>query len=676
MPVDLIRRIAALMVTLLVAVGFEAHAAQLPPVVISGGPIAPSPAQPGTGLCTASRVSQNPNSEFFPSGSGFNVNTFLDSPPDSANPNARVTSVLRTLFDLSNNNDSGLKLSYGDFENAAPGCRSGGCDFIVNDTYTSFATRFRGYFHATSDMVGLPVHFGFYADDAVVFTIYDNQSRPFEVFNRPPVIGASTWRTTNSVTFLEPGLYPVEILHAQFIEHAALEMSVFVGTFTDFERGANQSPVVKLSDAGFTLLSSTSFYQTESGRPSFPDPDQCQQCDRRFANTTSNNGCEPSYYCNAAALCAPCDSDIFCGPSCTRCGGSTPFCFPRDGNFTCVECTEDSDCGPGGRCDPLTNQCGGCNTDEQCPSGQHCDTEKHECRECITDEHCGRGQSCTNNTCQSCSTNDSCAGTSCNCCPEGLQCASPTPGAIPSCVECTNDTQCSDGKRCDLANGRCVAQLPECNTSERCGAQCAKCPTDRPYCLDGQVCVSCRTDLECGDGKFCLSGECASCTTNNRCGSRCEACPSETPICLTDGTAAGSSCVGCTEDAHCGPGGTCDPVARTCSRPTCSVSCAEGTLCNGDACVECFVDANCPCGGTCDTATNQCTSSCKTSNDCLGVEYCSAVTLECERGRRKPGTETQGGAPCCGATGQTPPSGLALLLIAAAFLLRRSRGVA
>ena len=186
------RRLTALVAMLLVAVGVEAHAEQLPTVVITGDPVAPSPAQPGTGLCTASRVSTNPASDFPQSSAGFifGVNTFLDTPADASNPNVRVSSVLRTLFDLSNNNTSGQRQSYGDFENAAPGCRAGGCDFIVNDTYTAFATRLRGYIHITSDMVGLPVHFGFYADDAVAFTLYDRQSRAYPVINRT----SSAWR--------------------------------------------------------------------------------------------------------------------------------------------------------------------------------------------------------------------------------------------------------------------------------------------------------------------------------------------------------------------------------------------------------------------------------------------------------------------------------------------------
>jgi outer membrane exchange protein TraA len=674
-----LQKLAVLTATLLMVLAPAAHAEgeqPLPPVVVTGDPVAASPRQPGSGLCSASRISTDPSADFQTSTSAFiaGLNSFMENAPNASNPNARVTSVLRTLFDLSNNNQSGQKLSYGDYENAVPGCPAGGCGFISNDPAISFGVRLRGFLNVTPDMLGMPVHFGFYTDDAVALTVYDRQSRAYPVINRPPKLGFPVWRTTNNVTFLKSGLYTLEVIYAAVGGDAALEMAVLVGNFTDSERPQNQLPIVRLNEAGFSLLSPASLYQTESGRPSYPDENKCQQCNRQYANTAGNNGCDPSYYCNGAALCAPCDSAVFCGPSCSPCGAATPLCLNRNGTYTCVECSEDSQC-PFGRCDPVTNQCRGCNTDAQCSNGQHCDTTQHECRDCVTDAQCARGQACVNNTCQTCSTQDSCAGTSCNCCPGGLKCAASTPGASPTCVECTNDGECSDGKRCDVTNGRCVEKLAACNTSERCGDQCTKCPSDRPYCLDGQVCVACRSDLECGDGKFCLSGECSSCTTDKRCGARCGACPSASPFCLTDGTTAGSSCVGCRQDADCGPGGSCDPTTHICSATTCAVTCGEGSVCLGDACVQCFADAHCPCGGTCDTALNTCTTSCEDSGDCLGTQFCSAATQQCEPGRRKPGTEAAGGAPCCGVTAHGAPSALALLMVAV-LLARRSRGAA
>lgn len=625
---------------------------------------------------------------------------------------SRTTYVLRTPFDLSNNIVGGTEASRGDFVDAVPGCPSYGCSFFVNDPFTSFGSRFRGYLNVTPDMVNKPLHFGFYTDDAVSFVIFDRNNVQYQVINRPPQLGAPTWRTTNSVTFQRSGLYPVELLYAEVTDHAALEFAILDGSLTDFddfERTANQSPIVKLNDSGFLLVPPEKFFQTETGRPSFPDdpatPDEdelnhCQQCNRANANAPGNGGCglNSGYYCNGAALCAPCDTSRVCGPSCSPCGQSTPLCVNVNGTFTCVECTDDAQCG-GRRCDPTTNTCTGCLEDRACPNGQVCDRlnftcvecnrdedcppdevcapELKQCRECNANSDCERGKSCSNHQCVTCSTNDSCAGSSCNCCPSGTTCATPTPGASPSCVECTTDSQCAEGKRCDTINGRCVDAIPECNTADRCGAQCVKCPSERPFCLDGQVCVACRNDLECGSGQFCLSGECASCTTDRHCGPRCEACGKDTPFCLTGGSTAGSTCVACRNDSDC-PGGQCDPTTFTCVNTTaCEESCAEtGKVCNGSACVECFADAHCPCGGSCDVATGTCTTSCDDSGDCLGVEYCSTLTQECERGRRKPGTTPQGGSFCCETTTSDLTStgtGAFLAMLLVGFLLLFSR---
>ena len=68
------------------------------------------------------------------------------------------------------------------------------------------------------------------------------------------------------------------------------------------------------------------------GAPSFTDINQCQQCDRQFVNLPGNGGCVAGTYCNEAALCAPCNVDVFCGPACLPCGGAVPFCVSPDGS--------------------------------------------------------------------------------------------------------------------------------------------------------------------------------------------------------------------------------------------------------------------------------------------------------------------------------------------------------
>ncbi|MHA7634430.1 outer membrane exchange protein TraA [Corallococcus sp. M7] len=688
-----LRAYAALSLLAVCLASAPAVAQKLPAVVVTGAPAAPSPTDTGTGLCMASNVWTRTAAEYPQSQSLYTdvLNAYMEE-----NRATRMTSVLRSAFDLSNNLNDGRILSYGDFVNVVSGCAQGGCPFHYNDSTTRFVSRFRGYLNVTPAMVGRVLHFGFYADDAISFVLFDKTSTRYDVVIRPPELGAPTRRTTNSVTFNQSGLYAIELLYVQIVEHAALEFTVLDGTFTDYDRPANQVPVVPLNTAGFSLVQPAQLFQTETGRPSFPDNlDQCVQCNRQFANQPGNGSCGPSYYCNSAALCAPCDTNLLCGDTCSPCGPTAPICAQVNGQFTCVACTQNSDCATG-RCDTTNNVCTGCvrdsdcgsgqvcdepnftcvqcTSDAECPGSQVCDLTANTCVECNEDTQCDRGESCSNHVCTPCSTNDSCAGNSCNCCPNGTQCAAPTPGAPPSCVECTTDSQCSNGQRCDTLNGACVDSIPECNTSDRCGPGCSKCPGERPFCLDGEVCVQCRNDLECGDGQTCVSGECSSCTTDSRCGPRCDSCGGDTPFCLSDGTVQNSVCVGCVNDSDCGSG-TCDPTTRTCSNTgACAVTCEAGTVCDGSACVECFADAHCPCGGTCDLTSNTCLETCADSGDCLGVEFCSAETQQCERGRRKPGTEPQGGAFCCGTTAEDTPTGSTAMLVTLAlgFLFLRS----
>ncbi len=331
-----------------------AHAA---PVVLAD-PVAKPLAGLGTGLCSASAMAMNPTVDFGltnPTAYTASVNAFIETHKAD-----RVESVIRTLLDLSNNNSAGVKQSYGDFVDAVlPTCKTGGCDFFVNDSTTAFGMRLRGYYNVTADLANKPIHFGFFTDDTISLTFYGANNTIHPILVRPAEIGLPTWRVTEEVTFQKAGLYPLEVLYTEIAEHAALEMSYFVGVFADFERPSNQPPVVKLSDAGFTLFPPTSFFQTLGGNPSFPDLNVCRQCDRAFVNQPGNNGCDAGYYCNDAALCAPCDSNQMCGPTCSPCGGNTPHCENVAGINQCVECRTDADCANGGTCDATTHVCNG-----------------------------------------------------------------------------------------------------------------------------------------------------------------------------------------------------------------------------------------------------------------------------------------------------------------------------
>jgi outer membrane exchange protein TraA len=622
------------------------------PVQVNGGPTAAPVVVPGPGLCMVSAISTSPATDFPQQTSTFNsgVNAFLD-----ARVATRVTAVLRTPFDLSNNNQSGMNLSQGDFTDAnVPACPSWGCPFAFNDPATSFGVRLRGYLNVTAAMAGHPLHFGFYTDDAVSLTVYDQDQVAYPVVTRPPQLGAATWRTTNSVTFSAPGLYPIEVLYSEITDHAALEMSVLETTFTDFELSPGQPGSANLSTSGFQLFQPAQFQLAEDGSVPGGNPNACTQCLRQNANTPGNGGCGTGNYCNAAAVCAPCTSATFCGPSCTPCNGSTPVCATIGGLVQCVQCKADPDCRTGQKCNVAIGVCQECTNNADCPRGKVCDA---------------------NGACQSCSTDDACAGASCNCCGAGQRCLSPQAGVAPTCAECVRDLDCPSPKRCDIGSGRCVEQLPACNTSERCGPSCVTCPGPRPYCLDGQVCVACRSDLECGSGQFCLSGECSPCTTDRRCGERCEACGGDRPYCDSGNWPA--QCVRCRADADC-PVGTCNRETGECTSSGCQATCSPGTVCDGRTCVECFADSQCGCSGVCDVALGKCISGCNTSNDCGPAEHCSTSTGSCARGRVKPDTEPKGGGVCCASIPASDPvvlglSALVLIWLAGSRRRRAAR---
>ncbi|KYF52822.1 hypothetical protein BE04_29765 [Sorangium cellulosum] len=657
------------------------HAQQKPkprPVAVSEPVIEQLPEGEGTGLCAASAISTSPAGDFLPDFTE-DTNEFIDTHSQD-----RLEYVIRTLLDLSNNNtagDASNPRSYGDFRRLSPDCGIGGCSFPWDDrpNYASiaFGSRLRGFLTVTEELAGKPVHFGLYADDAVSLTFFDKNAGARSVLTQPPELGLPVWRLSNTVTFAKPGLYPIEVLYAEVAEHAALEMSYFVGEFDDFHRAADVDPVVKLNDS-FTVFQPTQFFQTLSGSPSFPDLDQCQQCERQFVGHAGNNGCPSSYYCNEAALCAPCDTAFFCGESCSPCLGDKQFCINLDGRSQCAECRTDADCDEGFSCDPETHVCNECNVDPDCP----------------------RGEICVDHTCTPCDTADRCAGNSCNCCPNGINgtqmdCAAVEPGGIEMCVECLTDAQCPDDKVCHVPTGHCVDRpLPTNALPNCCGEGCVDCmrpedPNDPqtppvPFCLPGPVgtaCAACRNDMDCSEGQYCLSGECKACVEDRRCGMRCDSCGGDTPFCSGQ-FAELAVCVRCTSDEQCA-GTTCNPETHECD-PGCMATCDEDTpYCDGQRCVECYADTQCPCGNTCDLETNTCDISCKSNVDCLGNEHCrwtdEADAKECALGPM-PDNVACGGtlAEICsvsvvGGKGADPRRTAGLLALAMLALLERTR---
>lgn len=640
------------------------QAQRLPTVTVDGDPVAPNPTDenkkrlPGTGLCAAYRYLGPPQSQggpdpstyFRPRGAGFpasgaidfpdSVNDFMDGKTGAASSTPRTDETLLTPFDLTNFFEGIGINSRGDFV-STPGCpafngKDYGCWFPaapkdVNTLAGSFGSRFRGFVNILPEWVNQNIHFGFLTDEAVAMYIYTKAKPPSgpEVkltISRGVSGTVNKYRVTNSVLFRKPGLYPIEITYAQYSQAASLELAILFGSsFTDLDEPGDDPGTKPLGTLGFALTYSTpdTFFQTASGVVPYDGlPARCKQCPRTLANVPNqpSGTCDPGMFCNEAAVCAPCIGDQFCGKSCKQCVAPEPFCVrdPRDpgGDYTCVECRIDDDCTAG----------------KKCAMGR-----------------------CVN---------------PCNCCP-GQVCAANDPSRpdARNCSACAQNEDCGGGV-CDRLNGRCTDKIPDCNTDERCGKNCVNCKNvkddktgvDRPYCLNGEVCVQCRFDSDCGTGTFCRSGDCVPCTDERHCGPNCTNCgleyvvgpdgqitdkrPTDKPLCFTpDSRVESAKCVRCLSDKDCGEGGVCD-ANHNCNT-TCATPCPEKEVCDGQKCVQCFTNAHCPCGVCRD---GQCEVSCETSTDCQGTQCCSKDTKTCIQGRCKPGLTAHGGALCCNST--------------------------
>lgn len=609
-----------------------------PPVTISD-PVGPYFADvEGTGLCMLTAFSQDLANDFGNADSTYwsNANTFFEARRGVANGTIPER-VVRTVLDLANQPTVGDPS--GDFVNTEPDCPGPGCAFFppvcppdwapVNaqgvcdngmspvtpeepgGTYGAWGSRLRGFLNVPPEWVGRYVYFGLYADAGSAIVLFNSSGVPHVVNVRPIEFGVDAWITTNTVVFEESGIYPIEFIYTNVGGIAILEASYLLG---DDDTRRNEDNVLtwmepSFQEQGYVLLSESAFFQTLTGTPSFESVDECQQCARQFVNVPGGDECDSGYYCNEAALCAPCNTPRFCGLACLPCGGTTPFCGDPGDGYQCVECLVDEDCQEGFTCNPDTLTCAECNVDDDCE----------------------RGDYCVDNACVPCDTSDSCAGNSCNCCPTGadgvqLQCAPLDQGGDPVCVECASDADCAAGV-CDIQIGRCVDRLPDNERADCCGPNCAVCPGDHPFCLPGPLgtsCAECRWDTDCGDGLYCQSGECLPCTHDRRCGGRCESCGDDTPFCKAGQMPELSVCVACERDADCASG-ACDLASNTCAQPSsCASSCGEDTpYCFGDACVECFADTHCPCNGVCDLSNNTCLSSCTGNDDCMGYEHCA-----------------------------------------------------
>ncbi|HRI48586.1 MAG TPA: outer membrane exchange protein TraA family protein [Pseudomonadota bacterium] len=622
-------------------------------------PKAPALTVPGDGLCVAYRVMSDIAKNYFrfddrkpqvsPRELANQVNVLMDG---GFNGPPRNDFTLRTALDLSNRYVavSGEHTAIGDFNRTC----DEGCPFSspVPPAMEYFGNRFRGFLNVPQSWIGHDIYVAFRSDDGAYFEILpqDGKGEGQLVMTTGPEVGVEGLRITNKLRFPAPGLYPIEVGHAQLFNSAVLEWAFYTSAdppppafALPFESpsASADSPTLAMWP-GLQLAEPGWFFQSRTGKHPLATAELCQQCPRSSVGLSgSEAGCSPGFFCNEAALCDLCQSNDQCGPSCMKCSGATPVC---DGS-RCVECTKDAEC--------------------------------------------GNGNVCRDERCVPCTTKEACAGNSCSCCPGTLQCLK-TPGNQYICGECQRDEECPD-QRCDPYTLRCTATASSCvqdsNPRERCGAACERCSDERPHCLLGSLCVACRSDLDCAQGSYCESGDCLPCTTDRRCGSSCRACPHEQPFCRAElGRADSARCVQCLDDSHCGPGGRCLQDSLTCAAP-CTIACEPGTVCKGDRCVQCVSASQCPCGQTCLVESGECREVCLDNQDCLGSECCSKSAGVCSKGRCKSDLTAHGGALCCAAAPAAPAApaaasgsgglwfaGLAALTMLVLLLRRRRAG--
>ena len=277
-----------------------------------------------------------------------------------------------------------------------------------------------------------------------------------------------------------------------------------------------------------------------SSRPYCQDG-ECRQCTRTSqcdrVPITGLASCEDKscqVFCETDSDCldeeyAFCDQE---SKTCSNCVSNencamfndTPICYTGPGQNRCVQCTQDSSCDDGAKCNLETFTCG-CASNDDCPLGspvcsggvcRQCDLmnpcqsplmpicDKGACRSCIEDSDCEGSNVCSEYSCVECASGSS------DTCPTTRPICDTT---TKSCRQCLQDNQCPD------TAPYCIPGYQVCKPC-RDSSDC----DDGLFCGPGFTCDSCQVDSQCEDGLLCLQGHCRQCLTSDD-------CPLEKPIC-------------------------------------------------------------------------------------------------------------------------------------------------
>jgi len=241
-------------------------------------------------------------------------------------------------------------------------------------------------------------------------------------------------------------------------------------------------------------------------------------------------------------------------------------------------------------------------------------------------------------------------------CLDDGDCRAPSPicdRASNTCVTCGDD---QSGVGVDAG---CDAQRPMCQVSggtrtcvsclddATAGAVDTGCgPVDNACDIGAATrrCVDCQVTADCAAGRVCepATKTCVPCRDTAPFPTADEGCAAGLPICRTGGGGA-PSCVACTLDQHCAPGGVCDPSTWSCvpcrdTQPGAGLDagCRAGApMCEGDVCLTCLDDQvvgrDLGCSAlspACDEDHQVCVG-CTGDPDCLGLGVCHPSARVC-----------------------------------------------
>ena len=332
--------------------------------------------------------------------------------------------------------------------------------------------------------------------------------------------------------------------------------------------------------------------------------------------------------------------------------GSVPICETRDCQASCTQpadCPPNETCGIDGACHP-----GDC-TFSGCPSGFACvvdpTTQTASCEGSTTGAggsttstggsttstggsttstggsttsaggsttgtggsppspvYCGHPSDCPSG--EICSSNGTCQPGPCsasNTCVYGYACVmgacqSPTPNACNSDADCSNGSVCVAGS--DGKGGVCTAPANQCFDGSQCGAN--------ENCVNGKCTLGCSTNADCRDGFTCnkttgvCSGVTKACTVTNDCGNASQVC-------------VGGACV------PRSTGGSCQNAGDVWTENGCVPNQAASFICQNDG-----VQDNCATGSIC--LHHDCWISCDAPNQSACVNQPDARHLQARLG--------------------------------------------